>query len=79
MTWNVFAATRVCVGLLYRLALVALALIAGSTVAFAQFQGNNGGGRDGNVAAMAVPQPEITRSIPASAVALREQADLSAE
>ncbi|MGA8306721.1 MAG: di-heme oxidoredictase family protein [Candidatus Acidiferrales bacterium] len=42
-----FCSKRVCVGLLYRLALVALALIVGSTVAPAQFQGNSGG-RDGN-------------------------------
>ena len=42
-----FCSKRVCVVLLYRLALVALALIVGSTMAFAQFQGNSGG-RDGN-------------------------------
>ncbi len=41
-----FCGKGVCLGLLYRLALVALALIAGSTVTFAQFQDNNGG-RDG--------------------------------
>lgn len=38
---------RVCVDVLYRFALVAAAVILGSTVAFAQFQGNNGD-RDGN-------------------------------
>ena len=44
-----FCGKGVCLGLLYRLALVALALIAGSTVTFAQFQDNNGGrgGGDG--------------------------------
>ena len=38
---------RVCVDVLCRFVLVAAAVILGSTVAFAQFQGNNGD-RDGN-------------------------------
>ena len=65
-----FCSKRVCVDVLCRFALVALALIAGSTVAFAQL----GNTMTTAMAATAAPQPEITRSIPASVVALRGQA-----
>ena len=50
-----FCSKRVCVGVLCRLAFVALALILGSTAALAQFQ-NNGGGRDGGATTGNRPQ-----------------------
>ena len=41
---ELFCGRPVCVGMLSRFAIVVALLIAGSTVAFAQFQGNDGGG-----------------------------------